>query len=36
MIERKVDNKQPLNLDAMKIAGIDIPGTSSTSGGKGA
>ena len=36
MIERKVDNNQPLNLDAMKIAGIDIPGTSSTSGGKGA
>ena len=36
MIERKVDNNQPLSLDAMKIAGIDLPGASTTSGVKGA
>ena len=25
MIEKKVDNNQPLSMDAMKIAGIDVP-----------
>jgi hypothetical protein len=24
MIERKVDNNQPLSMDSMKIAGIDV------------
>ena len=32
MIERKVDNNQPLSDDAMKIAGIDVPPPSSLSG----
>ena len=25
MIEKKLDNNQPLSMDAMKIAGIDVP-----------
>ena len=25
MIEKKVDNNQPLSMDAMKIAGIEVP-----------
>ncbi len=32
MIEKKVDNNQPLSVDAMKIAGIDVPAPSSLSG----
>ncbi len=28
-IEQRVENKQPLSIEAMKIAGIEVPETSS-------
>lgn len=35
MIEKKVDSNQPLSMDAMKIAGIEVPAAPSSISARG-